>query len=202
MNEEHTRVCGSPEWAEFLQRELLPGFLGSVPLGPEMLEFGPGPGASTEWLRSRVGRLTVLEVDEEAAARLETRFAGTNVEVRTGSAAASTAFADCSFDTVGAFTMLHHVPDAATQNRLFAEALRVLRPGGLFVGSDSLPSDRLHHYHTDEVYYPVDPGTLLTRLHTIGFAHVTVIMDAHLKFLARKPPEQPDPAWIPPARPC
>lgn len=193
MNEEHARVCASPEWAEFLQQELLPGFLGSVGLGPEMLEFGPGPGASTEWIRGRVGKLTVLELDGAAAARLETRFAGTNVEVLTGSAAASTAFADCSFDSVGAFTMLHHVPDAAAQNRLFAEALRVLRPGGLFVGSDSLPSDRLHRFHADDVYHPVDPGTLLTRLHTIGFAHITVIMDTHLKFLARKQPERADP---------
>jgi SAM-dependent methyltransferase len=169
-----------------MQTELLPGFLGPVALGPEMLELGPGPGASTEWLRGRVGHLTVLEVDEDAAAKLEVRFAGTNVDVLMGSATTRTAFKDSSFDSVGAFTMLHHVPSISAQNRLFAEALRVLRPGGLLVGSDSLPSDRLHHFHVEDVYNPLDPGTLLTRLQTVGFAHITVIMDTHLKFIARK----------------
>ena len=42
-----------------------------------MLEIGPGPGAATDWLRHKVGRLTAVEVDETAAALLADRFAGT-----------------------------------------------------------------------------------------------------------------------------
>ncbi|GHF16232.1 hypothetical protein GCM10010359_17110 [Streptomyces morookaense] len=38
-------------------------------------------------------------------------------------------FADGRFDSVVCFTMLHHVPTPAAQDRLFAEAHRVLRPG-------------------------------------------------------------------------
>jgi SAM-dependent methyltransferase len=185
MNEEHARVCNSPEWAEYLQTELLPGFLTDVPLGPEMLELGPGPGASTRWLCGRVEHLSVLELDEAAARKLAAEFAGTNVTVHTGDAT-RLPYPDESFDTVGAFTMLHHVSSADAQNRLFAEALRVLRPGGRLVGSDSLPSDRLHRFHEDDDYLPIEPGTLLTRLQTLGYAQVTVIVDERLKFLARK----------------
>ena len=47
-------------------------------------------------------------------------------------------FADASFDVVACFTMLHHVPSAGAQDRLFAEVARVLRAGGAFVGTDSI----------------------------------------------------------------
>jgi 16S rRNA A1518/A1519 N6-dimethyltransferase RsmA/KsgA/DIM1 with predicted DNA glycosylase/AP lyase activity len=51
-----------------------------------MLEIGPGPGAATEWLRQRVGRLTAVEVDAEAARRLADKFPERNVSIVTGSA--------------------------------------------------------------------------------------------------------------------
>ena len=70
MNENHARVCGGPEWAAFLHTELLPGLVGPLDLGRELLEVGPGPGASTEWLRGRVERLVALELEKEAAERL------------------------------------------------------------------------------------------------------------------------------------
>ncbi len=44
----------------------------------------------------------------------------------------------------------------------------------------------MHRFHDGDVYFPVEPGTLLTRLQTIGFAHVTLIVDDRLKFIARK----------------
>jgi SAM-dependent methyltransferase len=187
MNENHARVCGGPGWAAFLRDELLPSLLADVDLGRDLLELGPGPGASTEWLRERVERLTVLELDDCAARALAVKFAGTNVEVRHGDATA-TGFDDASFDTVGAFTMLHHVPTAAAQYALLAEALRVLRPGGTLFGSDSLASVRLHHFHEGDVYNPIEPATLLTWLRAVGFGAVTVTVDKVLKFVARKAP--------------
>ena len=48
MNSNHDRVCPSPEWAEYLQSEVLPQATDRVDLGQTMLEIGPGPGASTE----------------------------------------------------------------------------------------------------------------------------------------------------------
>ena len=92
-----------------------------------------------------------------------------------------------SFDSAGSFTMLHHVPTAAIQNRVLAEVLRVLKPGGTLLGSDSLPSNELHAFHIDDVYNPIDPTTLLARLQTIGFGAVMISVDYGLTFRARKP---------------
>ena len=186
MNENHAQVCPSPEWAAYIQNDILPSLVQHADLGDDLLEIGPGPGAATEWLRHRVKRLTVLEIDEGAAAKLAERYAGSNVEVVIGDAT-KLSYPDGSFDSVGSFTMLHHVPTMALQNKILAEALRVLRPGGVLIASDSLASDGLHHFHEGDTYYPIDPGTVVSRLQTIGFAALTVMIDDRLKFIARKP---------------
>jgi hypothetical protein len=80
MNENHARVCTSPEWAQHLQTDILPTLTRDVDLGDQMLEIGPGPGAATEWLRARVGQLTAIEVDEAASVLLAARYAGTNAD--------------------------------------------------------------------------------------------------------------------------
>ncbi len=176
MNENHAQLCGSPEWAEYLHTEVLPGLVAQVEVGEHLLEVGPGPGASTEWLRSLVSRLTVVETDGEAAEKLAARYAGTNVEVIHGDATELT-FAQDSFDSAGSSTMLHHVPTVALQNKLLAEVLRVLKPGGALIGSDSLPSDALHQFHEGDTYNPVDPGGLYGRLETLGYHRITVSGD-------------------------
>jgi SAM-dependent methyltransferase len=189
VNSNHARVCGSPEWAEHLQTDVLPVVTAGLDLGTDMLEIGPGPGAATGWLAERVARLTALESDEAAAAALAERFPG--VEVAVGDAT-QMSYPDGSFDSVGSFTMLHHVPTTAQQNQLLAEVLRVLRPGGFLVGSDSLAGNDLHHFHADDVYNPVEPAAFLTRLQTLGFAAITIAVDQGLLFTARKaaPEEQ------------
>jgi ubiquinone/menaquinone biosynthesis C-methylase UbiE len=151
-----------------------------------MLEIGPGPGAATSWLRSKVPHLTVVEVDELAAKVLTERFAGTNVTVATGDAT-ELAFPDRSFDAVGCFTMLHHVPTRHHQNLLLAEGFRVLRDGGVLFGSDSLASVDLHHFHTGDTYNPIEPATLLTRLQTLGFDRINIDVADVLRFIAHKP---------------
>jgi ubiquinone/menaquinone biosynthesis C-methylase UbiE len=190
MNSNHARLCPSPEWAEHIQRDILPVLTRDVRLGEAMLEIGPGPGAATGWLAARVAKLTAIEIDAEAARLLAERYAGTNVEVVTGSAAELEYPAD-SFDSAGCFTMLHHVPTTALQNAILAEAFRVLRPGGVLIGSDSLPSDDLHRFHEGDTYNPIEPASLLTRLQTLGFAPVTVMVDYSLLFIAGKPGGRP-----------
>ena len=83
-------------------------------------------------------------------------------------------FADGSFSGVVAFTMLHHVPSAALQDRLLAEARRVLRPGGVFAGFDGVDSFHFRLIHLGDTYTPVDPDTFGRRLEAAGFADVTV----------------------------
>ncbi len=181
-----------------MHEEILPVLTRDVDLGSAMLEIGPGPGAATGWLAGKVDKITAVELDPEAAALLAARYAGTNVEVATGSANRLT-YPSASFDSVGCFTMLHHVPTAALQNAILAEAFRVLRPGGVLIGSDSLASDDLHHFHAGDTYNPIEPAALLVRLQTLGFAPVTLIVNYSLLFIAGKPTEEEPPCCPPDA---
>jgi ubiquinone/menaquinone biosynthesis C-methylase UbiE len=190
MNENHARVCTSPEWAQHIQADILPVLTRDIDLGDQLLEIGPGPGAATEWLRHRVGKLTAIEIDEAAAGLLAARYAGTNVEIITGSAA-ELSYPDACFDSIGCFTMLHHVPTLALQNQILAEAFRVLRPGGVLIGSDSLASNDLHHFHADDTYNPIEPASVLSRLQTLGFGKITVTVADVLMFMAGKPRATP-----------
>lgn len=185
MNENHAKLCPSPEWAQHMHTDVLPGLVEGIELGHRMLEVGPGPGATADWLRHRVNTLVAVEIEQEAAAKLVERFAGSNIEV-VHSDATELPFEDESFDSAGCFTMLHHVPSAALQNQLLAEVLRVLRPGGVLIGSDSLASTPLHEFHEGDIYNPIEPAALLTRLQTIGFHAVTVSVEWGLTFRASK----------------
>lgn len=193
VNENHARLCPSPQWAAYIQADLLPTLVDGIDLGDELLEIGPGPGAATEWLRHEVRRLVAVEIDGQAAAVLAARHDGTNVEVVIGNAAEMT-FAEACFDSVGSFTMLHHVPTTELQNKVLSEAFRVLRPGGVLIGSDSLPSNELHHFHVGDTYNPIEPSSLLSRLETLGFHRISVVVDQELRFVARKPAPSVDTA--------
>jgi SAM-dependent methyltransferase len=185
MNENHAQLCPSPEWATHIQHDVLPFLATLAPLGDCVLELGPGPGAATEWLHQRVGQLVCVESDEVAAQRLSERFAGMNVDVLVGDATHLEFEAD-TFDSVASFTMLHHVPTFSAQQSLLSEAFRVLKPGGTFLGSDSLSSNGLHHFHAGDDYNPVDPASFLVRLQSVGFTQLTIVVDDNLKFVARK----------------
>lgn len=184
MNENHAQLCPSPEWAAFLQNEVLPALTGDVDLGDRMLEIGPGPGAATAWLRRRVSSLVAVETDADAAAALRGKYP--DVDVRHGDGA-RLAFAGADFDSVGCFTMLHHVPTAEQQDAILSEACRVLRPGGVLIGSDSLASDELAEFHEGDTYNPLDPDTVEMRLKTAGFERVDVRVDGWLGFVAYAP---------------
>lgn len=186
MNAIHRRLCRSDYWANLAHSQLLPWALRGVPLDGEVLEIGPGYGVTTRWLAERAGRLTAIEIDPELVAELRAEFAG-RVELRRGDGAALP-FADASFDTVVCFTMLHHVPSAQQQDRLFAEAARVLRPGGMFAGSDSRLSLRFRFVHIGDTMVAVDPDTLPDRLRLAGLTDTRVELGSRsLRFAATRP---------------
>jgi SAM-dependent methyltransferase len=92
------------------------------------------------------------------------------------------------FSSVVCFTMVHHIPTAELQDRLFAETFRVLRPGGVFAGSDSMRSVRFRIMHVRDTCNPVPPDTLPDRLRTAGFHDVRVETDdRRLRWRAVKP---------------
>ena len=167
-------MCGSEEWRALVRDSILPWALGDVDLGDDVLEIGPGYGATTDVLAELVPRLTAVEIDYSLAAMLTDRFAQRiSVSIVRGDATALE-FPDSRFSAAVSFTMLHHVPTAALQDRLFAEVGRVLRPGGVFVAGDSLASPELEGHHEGDTYNPVDPEGLAARLVVAGFDEVEV----------------------------
>ena len=187
MNWFHQQVCRSGRWRCRLERDLLPWALEGVELGDDVLEIGPGPGITTDLLRGRTQRLTALEVDGAAAVALRKRMNGAGVRVLHGDGAAMP-FADGSFSGVVSFTMLHHVPTAALQDRLLSEARRVLRPGGVFAGFDGVGSFPFRLIHLGDTYNPVEPDTFGPRLQAVGFADVVVERGwARFRFRAMRP---------------
>ncbi len=187
MNKLHLKLCSSVEWGQVVKNEILPWTLGEHSLGDRVLEIGPGPGLTTDILRSRVPQLTALELDPDLAAALATRLGGTGVEVVCADATAMP-FDDDVFSAATSFTMLHHVPTAAMQDTLMAEVRRVLRPGGLFIGVDSVDSIGFRSLHEDDICNPLDPGTLAAQLASGGFTAVEVeTADMRFRFSARKP---------------
>jgi len=173
MNEVHLELCASDEWREMLTGQILPWALTDVDLGDDVIEVGPGPGLTTDVLRTAVAQLTAVELDPDLAGSLAVRMAGTNVEVLNADATALP-FEGDRFTGGVSFTMLHHVPTPELQDRLFAELARVLAPGGVVIFSDSVASDDLAAFHDGDVYNPIDPSTLPSRLDAAGFTEVDV----------------------------
>jgi ubiquinone/menaquinone biosynthesis C-methylase UbiE len=96
-------------------------------------------------------------------------------------------FRDGEFDSAVCFTMLHHVPSRALQDRLLTEVARVLRPGGIFAGRDSCYSRRFHLLHIFDTMVVVDPATFADRLRAAGFEQAQVDVEPHaFRFRARK----------------
>jgi SAM-dependent methyltransferase len=95
---------------------------------------------------------------------------------------------DANFDAVVCFTMLHHVSSVGLQDRLLAEAARVLRPGGVFAGVDSLGSRLFRLLHLFDTMVVIDPCAFPQRLRAAGFANVRVdILANRFRFRAHKP---------------
>ena len=187
MNETHLRFLSSPEWARMLETDVLPWVEAAGDLGDEVLEIGPGPGLTTDLLRRRVARVTAIELDPALAEPLAARLAGTNVEVLCADATRSGLAGD-RFSAAACFSMLHHMPSRDAQDGLFAEVHRVLRPHGVFVGVDSRDLEPIRQGHADDVFVPVDPGALPSRLSAAGFGTTSIdVGDYQFRFVATKP---------------
>ncbi len=188
MNQVHLQLCASPEWAAYVEDELLPWVLAGRSLGDDVLEVGPGPGLTTDVLARMVPALTALEVDPALADALADRLAGTHVTVVLGDGTALP-FDDDRFSGAATLTMLHHVPSAGLQDQLLAEVCRVLRPGGVLFGSDGIDRPELRELHDDDTFVPVDPSTMSERLRSAGFTEAVVEVSTsgeRFRFVATK----------------
>ena len=164
----------------------MPWVLEGVDLGGNVLEVGPGYGVTTDLLLGMVAHLTCVEVDGGLVERLRCRVPGRNVTILHEDATAMS-LPDAAFDGAVCFTMLHHVPSPALQDRLLAEVARVLRPGGVFAGADSRYSRTFRLLHLFDTMVVVDPETFPERLTAAGFEDVQVDSNPHaFRFRARR----------------
>lgn len=186
MNLLHKWICRSGHWRATLE-ERVPWVLAGSDLGPNVLELGPGPGLTTDLLRTSLTHLTALELNPELARALRLRLRDGNVRVVEGDAT-NMPFGEAEFSGAVAFTMLHHVPSPELQDRLLREVFRVLKPGGLFVGSDSLMNWGMRIIHIGDTLVPVNPDTFGARLQNAGFEVLEVQKNAHaFRFRAVRP---------------
>ena len=186
MNRFHRVLCRSSYWRRTLEEKLLPWALEDTELGDDVLEVGPGPGLVTDVLRRRKVPLTSIEIDPKLARSLRARVPSDEVKVIEGDAT-DMPFEDGRFSAAVSFTMLHHVPSPSLQDQLLAEVHRVLRPGGVFVGSDSLSSRSFEIIHWFDTLVPVDPESFGGRLEATGFEDIRVSTAASaFRFRARR----------------
>lgn len=147
-------VCRSAPWKWATRKVVVPWALqGEVPAG-RALEIGAGSGLmAAEMLRRFQDlELIVTDFDDEMLEHGREILGPFAERARVEQAdATSLSFDDGHFDYVFSFLMLHHVLD---WEKTVHEALRVLRPGGWFVGFDILDSfffRTLHRLGTPDV---------------------------------------------------
>jgi ubiquinone/menaquinone biosynthesis C-methylase UbiE len=175
MNFVHRRLCRSAQWRTVLEKFVVPSALADVQLGDDVLELGPGDGLTTDLLRPHIARITALEIHSPTAQKLIGRFRGTNVTAMEGDASAMQ-FPDSQFSGVISLHVMHHIPSAELQDKVFCEVRRVLKPGGAFVCIDSVNfhSLRMRLIHFADKITPVNPATLSGRLEAAGFSEIRV----------------------------
>ncbi len=187
MNPIHNVICSSRRWRRRVERELVPWGLEGLSLGGQVLELGPGFGATTRVLVRQLGKLDVLELDRRYCERLHVLF-GSRVHATRGDATAMP-YSDGSFSAVLCFTMLHHIPSRELQDRAFSETARVLAPEGVFAGTDSIGTGRVFRLiHVGDTLVPIDPDGLAGRLQAAGLINPVVERaDGSFRFRAEKP---------------
>lgn len=189
MNAIHNRFCSSRWWSRRVEDKVLPWGLDGLELGDDVLEVGPGFGATTRQLARKLGtgRLTALELEEDYCRSLRGEL-GDAVQVIQGNAT-TLPFADSRFSAVLCFAVLHHIPRREQQDRMFAETARVLKPGGVFAGTDSVGMGWLFKLiHVGDTLLPTDPDELPQRLRNAGLSRPLIDrVGGSFRFRAHKP---------------
>jgi SAM-dependent methyltransferase len=187
LNLIHSWICNSDDWRRKVEEHVVPWTLEGLEFHGKVLEIGPGYGATTDVVRTRVEQLVCVEINPRLAEKLRRRMVDHNVIVLCQDATCMP-LPDAMFDGAVCFTMLHHVPSPALQDRLLAEVARLLRPGAIFAGRDSLSNLRFRLLHLFDTLTPVDPSGFAGRLKAAGFADPRVdVAEGAFRFRARKP---------------
>lgn len=173
MNSLENLYCSSGLWRYLTKRHLLPWLLSGSNLGDHLLEIGAGFGAATAPLSQRVRSVTSLEYDHQSALKLKSKVISASTQIVQADAA-RLPFADGSFSSAVAILVLHHLKSTELQDQAFAEAFRVLRPGGVFLGFEISDSWFNRTMHFRSTFTPLLPGSTFARLTAAGFSRISV----------------------------
>jgi SAM-dependent methyltransferase len=185
MNQTHLDYLGSDMWKERLEADLVPWIEQVADLGDDVLEIGPGPGLTTDILRTRTGHVTAVELDDDLANALAARLAGTNVDVIHADAA-TVDLPSGRYSAATCFSMLHHVPTLEQQDQVLASICRLLRPRAAMFAVDTRDIDFIRDAHVGDTYVPLDEATLAARLAVAGFTTSDIeVGEYEIRFVAR-----------------
>lgn len=190
MSIHHRIFCRSAKWERKLNAELVPWLVGGAALGNRVLEIGAGAGSGTQSLLGHAEVVVALERDFWSLRSLRGRMKHPGLSV-IGGDAARMPFRSETFSSVIAIMVLHHVWPLEAQQRVIAEAFRVLRPGGVFIGLDARPEafgSRIVHY--GDRILPVDRSLLSAYCADVGFGRLhTDDRGRKFRFRATRPVE-------------
>jgi SAM-dependent methyltransferase len=107
-------------------------YLWAAPLvaGRRVLDLASGEGFGAAILAGSAAGVVGIEIDERTVEHSQLNYCAPNLEFKLGSALDLSEFDDDAFDAVVAFEMIEHVAD---QDRVLAEADRVLTGDGLLI---------------------------------------------------------------------
>src|ERR1700688_3841351 len=171
MNSFENWFCASGLWRYVTERKWLPWLLEGTELGEHVLEVGSGPGAATAELTRRTRSVTSLEYSHDFCVRLQAKVDAASV---VQGDAAVLPFASQTFTSAIAVLVLHHLRARDAQDRAFAEILRVLKPGGVFVALEIQDGWLTRVAHFRSTFVPVSTDGLNNRLGAAGFSNVRV----------------------------
>jgi SAM-dependent methyltransferase len=151
----------------------------------KVLDIGSGLGGVDLLLTGEHGaaHVTGVDVDQWLVDQAEALIAGKGLSRRIAFQRVDPGrlpFADASFDVVFSKDAMIHIPD---KQALYAEVLRILKPGGLFIASDWLFAEGAATSPAVAAWLHDNPlGFTFTTspeakaaLHAAGFAHVSVV---------------------------
>lgn len=188
MSIHHRLFCRSAQWKRKLTAELVPWLVGDADLGGRVLEVGAGPGLGTKTLLEYAEVVVALERDSGYLRSLHGRLRNSGAMVIAADAT-QMPFKSQTFTSVIAIMVLHHIWPHEAQQRMVAEAYRVLRPGGAFFGIDACPEafrSRIVHY--GDRILPVDRSAMLATCEDVGFERPRTDDRGHkFRFYAARP---------------
>jgi len=142
------------------------------PRGKTALEIGCGVGRMTTAFSEEFGEAVGIDVSAEMVKKAQARGVP-RARYLLGSGCDLSGVADASVDFVFSYIVFQHIPEKAVILRYFAEAARVLRPGGLF------------RFHVNGLPY-LEVGGVLLEGYLSASPALPPILRNHVPFVRRR----------------